>query len=234
MFNRGKRETDKSEKSLLRIAALLSTGLALGYVLLSRLDMVMPITQLPEVLCVPSCQPTSTAHKAIEPGLKLNADKPLSALLSAEVEKESVSLLVEKSQHRVVLFYNKEPIKSYEAVFGTVPTGDKRMEGDRKTPEGIFRIRDLYPHEQWSKFLWLDYPTLQSWRRHFRAKLSREISPLATIGSQIGIHGAPAGVDERLVEERDNWTWGCISLKNSDVDEIYDFVTRGSIVEIIP
>ena len=37
-----------------------------------------------------------------------------------------------------------------------------------------------------------------------------------------------------LIEQRSNWTWGCISLKNRDVDELYRFVGDGTLVEIVP
>ncbi len=118
-------------------------------------------------------------------------------------------------------------------VFGSNPTGDKLREGDEKTPEGIYHIRDLYPHADWAKFIWLDYPTSQSWRKHFQAKLTGEINFLLPIGGEIGIHGVPKGGDN-LIDERSNWTWGCVSLKNDDVNEIYQFVKQGTLVEITP
>lgn len=37
-----------------------------------------------------------------------------------------------------------------------------------------------------------------------------------------------------LIDTRSDWTWGCISLKNADVDEIYAYLSHGSIVEILP
>ncbi|MEL7334391.1 MAG: L,D-transpeptidase, partial [Cyanobacteria bacterium J06560_2] len=222
----GKKSEKKTNQRWLTGGLLLSCA-ATGYFLLSRLEMVMPFTQIPQVLCVPTCADTQAIHPAtaeIQSDQWLNASQSLSSLLGESASKEKVSLLIEKSQHRVTVFYELEPVKAYEAVFGTAPTGDptgdKRQEGDRKTPEGIFRIRDLYPHDEWSKFIWLDYPTPQSWRRHLRAKLTGEVGLLSTVGSEIGIHGVPEGADG-LIDTRSNWTWGCISLKNADVNEIY-------------
>lgn len=37
-----------------------------------------------------------------------------------------------------------------------------------------------------------------------------------------------------MIEQRLNLKWGCISLKNQDVDEIFRFVKRGTLVEIVP
>lgn len=230
----------KNEKSPIKQQRWIAGGLLLGcaatgYFLLSRLDLIMPAAQLPAVLCVSGCADDAAMHKPLPKGQVLNEEIPLTTTLGLPNEKDlsKVSLLIEKSQHRVTLYYESQPFKTYEAVFGTAPIGDKRFEGDRKTPEGIFRIHDLYPHDQWSKFIWLDYPTPESWRRHLRSKQTGEIPTSATIGGEIGIHGVPDGGDG-LIDTRSNWTWGCISLKNSDVDEIYKFVTHGTVVEIIP
>ena len=212
---------------------LLFGCVATGYFLLNRLEMIIPITQLPAVACLTGCEDDSPIHPAMETATFLNSEQSLSALLGENIDREQVSLLIEKAAHRVTVFYELEPIKSYEAVYGTAPVGDKRFEGDRKTPEGIFRIRDLYPHEEWAKFIWLDYPTPQSWRRHLQSKLTGEIGLLATIGSEIGFHGVPEGSD-RLIDTRSDWTWGCISLKNADVNEVYEYVSHGTVIEILP
>ncbi|MEO1792842.1 MAG: L,D-transpeptidase [Cyanobacteria bacterium J06629_19] len=230
---------DKSVRFSLRqrwkVSALMCGCVATGYFLLSRLDFMMPVSALPAVLCLSGCDAPLTVHEPTPAGQWLNADVPLQDLLGelSEAERRQVSLLVEKSAHRVTLYYNSQPVKSYESVFGTEPEGDKRFEGDRKTPEGVFRIHDLYPHDEWSKFMWLDYPTPESWRRHLRSKLTGEIGLGTTIGGQIGIHGVPEGADG-FIDVRSNWTWGCVSLKNGDVDEIYEYVTQGSVVEIVP
>lgn len=37
-----------------------------------------------------------------------------------------------------------------------------------------------------------------------------------------------------IIDKRQNWTLGCPSLKNKDVDELYEVVQRGTVVEILP
>ncbi|NJM90637.1 MAG: murein L,D-transpeptidase [Hydrococcus sp. RU_2_2] len=96
-----------------------------------------------------------------------------------------------------------------------------------------FKLRDLYPHPTWSKFLWIDYPTQESWRKHLQAKREGKIAWSDRIGGEVGIHGVPAERDS-LIDNRIHWTWGCISLKNQDVDELYQFVRVGTLVEIVP
>jgi murein L,D-transpeptidase YafK len=174
----------------------------------------------------------STPSKIINPSA-LVLQPPLQDLLGSNYETEKVSILVEKSKYKLTVFYDNQPVKSYPIVLGSAPVGDKRAEGDRKTPEGIYRVRDRYPHPKWSKFIWLDYPTEQDWEEHLQAKLAGEISPEETIGSEVGIHGVPSGLDS-AIDRRSNWTWGCISLKNKDVNEIYEVVTQGTLIEIIP
>jgi len=218
-------------KKILLTTTLFVTGGTIFYYLLARIGFLMPPAQISSVFCS-ACEFQQPIHSFVEGDQFLNKDKPLKTLLASNADPENVSILVEKSKYRLTLFYNLRPIKSYRVVFGENQSGDKLHEGDQKTPEGIFRVRDRYPHPSWSKFIWLDYPTAQSWREHFQAKLSGQVNWLLPVGGQIGIHGVPEGQDD-LIQQRSNWTLGCISLKNSDVDEIYPFIAVGSVVEIV-
>lgn len=179
------------------------------------------------------CPPDATFHLPLAKGNgDLNRDRLLSQLMPTGFDPEKVTILIEKSQGRLTLHLDRIPIKSYPVVFGT-PSGDKRQEGDRRTPEGLFKIRDKYPHRQWSKFLWIDYPNDQSWCKHRRSKQRGEISAMSTIGGEVGIHGVPAGEDAWIDQQR-HWTLGCPSLKNPHIDEIYAVTPIGAIVEILP
>ncbi len=203
------------------------------YFLLFRLGFLMSPKQIPAFLCL-FCQ----AEKAVHPlsgnsDDLLNYQQPLKNLINQEDEVKNISILIEKSKYKLTIFNNLQAVKSYPVVFGGNPTGDKLREGDRKTPEGIYYVRDLYPHESWSKFIWLDYPRAESWREHFQAKSNGNLKWVFPIGSEIGIHGVPNESDS-LIERKSNWTLGCISLKNNDVDEIYDFLDTGILVEIVP
>ena len=129
------------------------------------------------------------------------------------------------------MLYNNEEIKSYPVVFGSNPIDDKLRQGDSCTPEGIFKVRAHYPHKSWSKFIWIDYPTEDSWKKHNTAKSSGFITENAAIGGEIGIHGVPEGYDN-MIDEKYNWTLGCISLKNVDVNEIYMIIKVGTKIEI--
>jgi hypothetical protein len=203
------------------------------YTVALRLGWASSGPELPQVLCVGECPIVPKLHRQIAGDLALNSDRPLTNLLPHPIDRQATSILIEKSRYRLTLYYNGQPAKSYPVVFGDNPQGDKLQEGDRRTPEGVFKLRDLYPHPQWSRFLWLDYPNAASWQKHNQAKAEGHIAPHRGIGGEVGIHGVPAGAD-RLVDARENWTWGCPALKNQDVNELYDVVQVGTVVEIVP
>ncbi|HBL58438.1 MAG TPA: hypothetical protein DDZ80_07950 [Cyanobacteria bacterium UBA8803] len=195
------------------------------------------VPALPELLtivCFNNCSDRTPLHIPPTGNQLLNYNRSISELLSVStIDKRQLSLLIEKSRYRLTLYYGQQPLKSYPVVFGSNPVDDKLKEGDKRTPEGLFKIQDLYPHPTWSKFLWLDYPTRESWQKHFQAKIAGKIHWRDRIGGEIGIHGVPKGADS-LINEQSNWTWGCISLKNKDVDELYRVVQQGTEVEILP
>lgn len=85
--------------------------------------------------------------------------------------------------------------------------------------------------KSWSKFIWINYPTEDSWKKHNNAKEVGNIPSDAKIGGEIGIHGVPHGMDE-YINLKYNWTLGCISLKNKDVNEIYPYIQEQTKIEI--
>lgn len=151
---------------------------------------------------------------------------------SLKIKKKDLKILIDKSEYKLTLYTETAKVKEYPVVFGGDPVGDKLMEGDERTPEGVFSIRGFYPHKSWSKFLWIDYPTKDSWSKHKKAIAEGRIPKGAKIGGEIGIHGVPSGYDH-AIDTKMNWTLGCISLKNKDVDEIYGYVYEGMSVTIV-
>ncbi len=163
----------------------------------------------------------------------LNYQLTITKIITEPIDKSLSTILIEKSQYRLTIYYQNKAVKSYPVVFGSNPVGNKLREGDMKTPEGTFKVRDLYPHSSWSKFIWLDYPNQDSWTKHLQAKKSGKIKMSDSIGGEIGIHGVPYNSNS-LIDTKSNWTWGCISLKNKDVDEIYSVIETGTVVKIVP
>lgn len=165
-------------------------------------------------------------------GHPINYDLSAKHLIdSLNIDKKDLVIIIDKSDYTLRIATDEQIIKSYPVVFGKNPVDDKLMEGDRSTPEGSFKVMDYYPHRSWSKFIWINYPTKDSWKKHEQAKRENRIPQSATIGGEIGIHGVPEGKDE-IIDQKVNWTWGCISLKNKDVKDLYAIVYKGMRIKI--
>ncbi len=143
----------------------------------------------------------------------IHYDTPLSELLdSINKHNKPISILIDKSDYILSIMLDSVIIKQYPVVLGGNPIDDKLREGDQCTPEGTFKIRDKYPHASWSKFIWIDYPNDDSWKKHKAAKSKSLIPKNSSIGGEIGIHGVPDG-GNFLIDTKVNWTLGCISLE---------------------
>jgi lipoprotein-anchoring transpeptidase ErfK/SrfK len=105
------------------------------------------------------------------------------------------------------------------------------MEGDKRTPEGTFKIISKRPHEKWNKMLMLDYPTKESWEKFKERKAKGLIPKSAKIGGGIALHGTWPN-DNIVVDDYTNWTNGCVSLKNEHLDELAQWITVGTKVTI--
>jgi len=162
-----------------------------------------------------------------------NSEKSLKLLIdSLKIDLKTIRILIEKSKYELSVWSDTIELRKYPVVFGTNPVDDKLREGDRCTPEGEFKIRSKYPHKSWSKFIWIDYPNAASRAKHNDAIKKGLIPVDSKIGGEVGIHGVPKNCDY-VIDQRQNWTWGCISLKNKDIDELYEIVSNQTIVKII-
>ncbi len=143
----------------------------------------------------------------------------------------TVSIVIDKSEYELSVYDGKGWYATYPVVFGNNGLADKKVQGDKNTPEGSFRIIAKRVHEKWSRFLSLDYPTAEDRAKFNQRKLRGEIPSNASIGGGIGIHGTWPHEDF-VIDRYKNWTLGCISMKNEDVKEIYGFAGAGTKVTI--
>lgn len=183
-----------------------------------------------------SCQ--SDASSDVELALKplvRETQRPLAKLIdSLRLDANTIRFHVDKSERRFDVFVNDSLLKTYPCVLGEKPIGDKFFQGDRKTPEGTFTFRSKRRPHQWHVFIWVDYPNKESYRRYKERKAQGSILAGKDIGGEIGIHGVPDGMDH-WIDAGEDWTWGCIALKNADVDEIYPFIIpEKTMMEIVP
>lgn len=143
----------------------------------------------------------------------------------------SISIVIDKSDYELNVYDDKGWYATYPVVFGNNSLSDKKMEGDKNTPEGTFHIQSKRVHEKWCRFMSLDYPTAESREKFNQRKQRGEIPASAKIGGSIGIHGTWPHEDF-VIDRYKNWTLGCISMKNSDVSEVYAFAKSGTKVSI--
>lgn len=143
----------------------------------------------------------------------------------------SISIIIDKSDYELSVYDEKGWYATFPVVFGNNSLEDKKMEGDKNTPEGSFKIINKKVHDKWCRFLALDYPNAESLEKFKRRKERGEIPAHAKIGGAIGIHGTWPHEDF-VVDRYKNWTLGCISMKNSDVTEMYAYARPGTRVTI--
>lgn len=156
----------------------------------------------------------------------------LEQVTARNIPRKDLKIYIQKAKRTLSVQYKSETLISYPCVLGFGPIGDKMQEGDGKTPEGEFGIRSMYPHKSWTFFIWIDYPTATSWERFNARKANGKIPKSAKIGGEIGIHGVPEGFDN-AIDEKSDWTWGCISLKNAHITDLYKSISEKTKVEIV-
>lgn len=138
-------------------------------------------------------------------------------------------IVVRKLTRKLVLYQGITPKKIYPVVLGLNPRADKLFQGDCCTPEGVYRVVTKFDHPRWSKFILLDYPNTQNWLRFGQAKRNGKIPPDAEIGGQVGIHGTHDASQNYMGV---NWTRGCVSLLNQDVEDLYRHVNEKTLIII--
>lgn len=144
---------------------------------------------------------------------------------------DSLMVLVDKTNYLIAVIYKRKRIRQYRAVFGPNRLADKMREGDRCTPEGWFKIVEKRDHGEWQKFMLIDYPNTESYKK-FNERLSDHTIPNGSrIGGSVGIHGTFKGGDP-MVDMGIGWTDGCIALKSVDIIDLYKFVRPGTRVYV--
>ncbi len=140
-------------------------------------------------------------------------------------------IIVDKSDYELRVYDDTGWLATYPVVFGSKDLSDKMMEGDKKTPDGTYNIIIKKTNKQWGLELLLDYPRPQNLAQFNQRKANGTIPRNAKIGNGIAVHGTRPG-SEWTVDNYVNWTDGCISVKYSDMKELYDLIPKGTKVTI--
>ena len=144
-----------------------------------------------------------------------------------------------KSTGVMTVFDGDEAVKSYRVISGAA-VGDKEIEGDKRTPEGVFRVVLRNPESKYVLSLGLDYPNVEDAHRGLKAGLIdvKQHDAILTavarcqkppwntrLGGEIMIHGAKAGRPGTL---------GCSAMDDDAIRELYPRIPLGAVVEILP
>src|SRR5207344_3308800 len=72
--------------------------------------------------------------------------------------ENSYYIIIDKSDYELKVYDDEGWYATYPIVFGSKDLSDKMKEGDRRTPDGSFKVILKKIHPQWGPELLLDYP----------------------------------------------------------------------------
>lgn len=136
-------------------------------------------------------------------------------------------LVVYKSNRQLLAYSNGQLVRTYKISLGRQPIGDKEVEGDKKTPEGLYFINDKNPNSGYHKNLGISYPNKDD------IENAKRLGKPA--GGDVKIHGLrnKTGFIGKFHRWFD-WTLGCIAVTDKEIDELYGSVKIGTVIEIKP
>jgi lipoprotein-anchoring transpeptidase ErfK/SrfK len=137
------------------------------------------------------------------------------------------AIVVVKDAHLMTVYARGEPVKTYTVELGFNWIADKREEGDGATPEGRYRIVTRLDHlsSDYYRALLLDFPNAEDRAQFTRARRSGELPASARVGGLIEIHGSGG--------RGNDWTNGCVALRNPEMDDLFRRVGVGTPVTIV-
>ena len=148
-------------------------------------------------------------------------------------EENSYYIIVDKSDYELKVYDEEGWYATYPIVFGSKDLSDKMREGDRRTPNGKFKIILKKMHPKWGPELLLDYPGPSDVEKFNERKRKGLLPKGAKIGGGIAIH-ATRPEEEWTVDNFYNWTDGCVSVKYSEMKDLYNYIQTGTEVTIQP
>ncbi len=140
-------------------------------------------------------------------------------------------IIVDKSEYELYVYDDEGWYATYPIVFGSKDLSDKMREGDKRTPDGNFKVIIKKYHEKWGPELLLDYPNDISVQKFKERKAKGLVPKNAKIGNGIAIH-ATRPQEEWTVDNFYNWTDGCVSVKYTEMKDLYSYIPVGTPVTI--
>lgn len=160
-----------------------------------------------------------------------NSSDKLTRIKLNETKENPYYIVISKKTYELKVYDELGWFATYPCVFGSNDLGDKYMEGDKKTPEGNFKVLIKKSNAKWKFELLLDYPNEESVQKFNRRMAAGQVPRHAKIGSGIAIH-ATRPQEEWTVDYFQNWTDGCVSLKYSEAQDLFSYIPVGTPVTI--
>jgi len=135
---------------------------------------------------------------------------------------EVTYVVVNKGDRRMFLMHHDQVLQAYDIKLGFAPEGHKEIEGDGRTPEGLYWIDRRNPDSQFHLSLGISYPNDAD---RAKAKAMGK-SP----GGDIFIHGQK----HPFKRDKGDWTWGCVAVTNAEMEDVYAMVNDGTPIALNP
>lgn len=171
-----------------------------------------------------------------------NVDERFGESVLSKMQVDEPNILVDKSDERLYVVRNgefliiDENVVYWDISLGTVPEGHKQKEGDKRTPEGLYRYTDYNSSSNYHGSLLIHYPspidaksavedgriTVPIQKEIQRAHDNQLPPPMLTgMGGYILVHGTHKKGNNLFPSNvRYLYTDGCVGLSNDDIDEL--------------
>ena len=133
----------------------------------------------------------------------------------ARLSLQSPSILIDKLNYTLYLLDSRTVVRRIPIALGRNPQRRKLYLDRASTPEGLYYVTSRQPTAEFYRAFDINYPNAADRERY---ALHEELGLLPShnpdIGGDIQIHGK--GIDG-------NWTWGCVAMRNRDIDWLFSF-----------
>lgn len=127
-----------------------------------------------------------------------------------------LSLFIDKVNYFCEVRCGTSGQKRFPVNLGAKPWSRKTYYDCMSTPEGVYHVEYIRPVTAYHSALGVSYPNATDRLRYTQAlkqkKIPTQNGKAVSIGGSIQIHGGGIG---------NNWTWGCIAMRNEDLDWIF-------------
>jgi murein L,D-transpeptidase YafK len=136
-------------------------------------------------------------------------------------------VIIEKAARKLHLLQNGKAFRTFKIALGIRPKGDKKKEGDFRTPEGRYILDSRNKNSEFFLSIRVSYPNAADRQE------AKELG--ADPGGAIMIHGQPNEPKQsELYYQTQDWTNGCIAVSNSDMIDIWLMTGENTPIEILP